>query len=67
LESVLDRTKSDGDMSLRSGWWFYNAAVLDRAVGRTEQAGTEFRQALLRPDQLLTYHLTRLALASGNP
>jgi tetratricopeptide (TPR) repeat protein len=67
LESVLDRTKSDGDMSLRRGWWFYNAAVLDRAVGRTEQAGTEFRQALLRPDQLLTYHLTRLALASGNP
>jgi tetratricopeptide (TPR) repeat protein len=67
LERVLDGTKSDGDISSRSGWWFYNAAVLDRATGRTEQAGAEFRQALLCPDQLLTYHLTRLALASSNP
>jgi tetratricopeptide (TPR) repeat protein len=67
LESVLDGMKSGGDISSRSGWWFYNAAVLDRAAGRTEQARAEFRQALLRPDQLLTYHLTRLALASGNP
>jgi tetratricopeptide (TPR) repeat protein len=67
LSSILERTNGDGDNSSRSGWWLYNAALLDRALGRTEQAGTEFRQALLCPDQLLTYHLTRLALASGNP
>ena len=67
LESILDHAKSDGDISSRGGWWLYSAAMLDRAVGRTEQAGAEFRQALLCPDRLLTYHLTRLALGDNNP
>jgi len=67
LESILDLTQSDSDISSRSGWRLYNAAMLERAVGHTERAEAEFRQALLCPDQLLTYHLTRLALASSSP
>ena len=67
LEAALDRTRSTGETSSRTGWWLYNAALLDQAVGRADQAKKEFREALLHPDQLLTYHLTRLALSSDNP
>ena len=67
LESILQRTRSASEISSRTGWWLYNAAMLDRAVGRYEQAENEFRSALLFPDQMLTYHLTRLALANSTP
>ena len=67
LENILERTRSTVEMSSRTGWWLYNAAMLDRAVGRTQQAETEFREALLFPDQLLTYHLTRLAISTNTP
>ena len=67
LESILQRTRSTSEISSRTGWWLYNAAMLDRAVGRSEQAENEFRSALLFPDQMLSYHLTRLALANSRP
>jgi tetratricopeptide (TPR) repeat protein len=67
LESTLQRTRSTSEISSRTGWWLYNAAMLDRAVGRSQQAEQEFRSALLFPDQMLTYHLTRLALMNGAP
>jgi tetratricopeptide (TPR) repeat protein len=65
LESILQRTRSTSEISYRTGWWLYNAAMLDRALGHSEQAQGEFRNALLFPDQMLTYHLTRLALANA--
>src|SRR6266700_985729 len=67
LESTLQRTRSTSEISSRTGWWVYNAAMLDRAMGRSEQAEAEFRSALLFPDQMLNYHLTRLALANDTP
>jgi tetratricopeptide (TPR) repeat protein len=67
LESLLDRTKSNGNASSRSGWWLYNVAMLDRALDNIQQSEKELREALLSPDQLLTYHLTRLAVSSRNP
>jgi tetratricopeptide (TPR) repeat protein len=67
LEETLQRARSAGEISSRTGWWLYNAAMLDRAAGRTLQAQREFQDALLFPDQMLTYHLTRLALAEKNP
>jgi tetratricopeptide (TPR) repeat protein len=67
LKSLLERTNSDGEISSRSGWWLYNVAMLDHAMDNTQQAEKEFREALLSPDQLLTYHLTRLALSSSDP
>ena len=66
LESILQRKKSNGDTSSRSGWWLYNAAMLDRAVGNTQAAEREFREAFLRPDQSLTYHLARVELSRSN-
>ncbi|HUD62949.1 MAG TPA: DUF5107 domain-containing protein [Candidatus Sulfotelmatobacter sp.] len=67
LESLLDRTKSNGNASSRSGWWLYNVAMLDRALDNIQQSEKELREALLSPDQLLTYHLTRLAVSNRNP
>ena len=67
LQTILERTKSDGDMSSRRGWLLYNAAMLDRAVGNTQRAEREFREAFLHPDQLMTYHLTRIELSGSNP
>jgi tetratricopeptide (TPR) repeat protein len=67
LETILQRTRSTSEISWRTGWWLYNAAMLDRAVGRTQEAEKEFRDALLFPDQMLTYHLTRLALSNDTP
>jgi hypothetical protein len=67
LESILQRARSTSEISSRTGWWLYNAAMLDRATGNTQKAESEFRQAFLYPDQMLTYHLTRLALSEGAP
>jgi hypothetical protein len=67
LESILQDVRSTGETSSRTGWWLYNAAMLDRALGRSEKAGSEFRQVLLYPDQMLTYHLTRWALSENSP
>jgi tetratricopeptide (TPR) repeat protein len=65
LETILHRARSTSEISSRTGWWLYNAAMLDRAIGNSQRAESEFRQALLYPDQMLTYHLTRLALSEG--
>jgi len=67
LESDLQRTLAAGETSSRTGWWLYNAAMLDRALGHADKAAAEFRQVLLYPDQMLTYHLTRLALSESGP
>jgi hypothetical protein len=41
--------------------------MLDRELGNTQQANKEFRDALLQPDQMMTYHLTRLAMRENQP
>ena len=64
LQSILEKAKNSGDSS-PSGWWLYNAGLLDSAVGNSQLADKEFRQALLSPDSLMTYHLTRLSVSSG--
>ena len=66
LESILEGT-SVSETSSRTGWWLYNDAMLDRALGHAQKAASEFRQVLLYPDQMLTYHLTRLALSESSP
>jgi tetratricopeptide (TPR) repeat protein len=60
LIRILEHSSNDGE---RSSWWFYNRAMLDRAVGNEHQAEEEFREALLAPDQLMAYHLTRMAMS----
>jgi tetratricopeptide (TPR) repeat protein len=67
LQASLDHMRSAGESGSPSGWWLYNAALLDRALGNAAQAEREFREALLRPDQSMLYHLTRLARSGSNP
>jgi hypothetical protein len=66
LQNILERANRDGNMSPRTGWLLYNAAMLDRVVGNTQRAEKEFREAFLRPDQLMTYHLMRMELSGSN-
>ena len=67
LEDLIERAKSEGDSSSRSGRWFYNVGMLDQALGNSQQAEKEFRDALLSPDQLLSYHFARLAMSDRAP
>jgi tetratricopeptide (TPR) repeat protein len=62
LKDIFEHPNNDGE---RSAWWLYNRAMLDSAVGDDQQAQKEFREALLAPDHLMAYHLTRLAVSSN--
>jgi hypothetical protein len=62
LNDILERSNNDDD---RSAWWLYNRAMLDSSVGDDQQAQKEFREALLAPDHLMAYHLTRLSVSSN--
>jgi len=62
LNDILERSNSDDE---RNSWWLYNRAMLESSVGNDQQAQKEFRKALLAPDHLMAYHLTRLALSSN--
>jgi Flp pilus assembly protein TadD len=64
LQSALGPAQAMSETSSFGGWWIYNAGMLERALGREEDAQREFRNALLLPDRLLSYHLTREALNS---
>jgi hypothetical protein len=66
VESTLDRLRNAAEGSSVRGWLLYNEALLDRVLGNTEHAEKEFRETLLQSDELLTYHLTRLARSGGN-
>lgn len=66
LQSVLNRFRDNAETMQHSSWWLYNVAMLDAVLGNDNQARNEFRQALLAPDQLMAYHLTRLARPSDH-
>jgi tetratricopeptide (TPR) repeat protein len=65
LESALKESDFMAESSTFAGWWVYNSAMLHRALGRETEAERAFRKSLLLPDGLLSYHLTREALASN--
>jgi len=67
LEAARDRMRNDPANDPATGRWLYHAGMLDSELGSTQQARKEFRDALLQPDQIMTYHLTRLALAGNQP
>jgi tetratricopeptide (TPR) repeat protein len=63
LRSALEQASEMAETSSLAGWWVYNSAMLNRALGHGQQAEAELQQALLLPDRLLSYHLAREALA----
>jgi tetratricopeptide (TPR) repeat protein len=62
VDVILEHSNTEGE---RSSWWLYNRAMLDTSVGNDQLAQKEFREALLAPDRLMAYHLTRLAMSSN--
>jgi tetratricopeptide (TPR) repeat protein len=62
LNVILKHLDTDGE---RSSWSLYNRAMLDSSVGNDQLAQKEFREALLAPDRLMAYHLTRIAMSSN--
>ena len=67
LQSILERARKSDSSESPGGWWFYNAGMLEAGSGNPQEASREFRNALLSPDRLMTYHLTRLAMSGNNP
>jgi Flp pilus assembly protein TadD len=62
LKSALESSRN-----IQTSWGFYNRGLTNDALGHAGDAEADFRQALLMPDGLLAYHLTRLALAQHSP
>jgi len=64
LEAALQQASAMSESSSFAGWWVYNAGMIEQFLGHAEESQRKFRKALLLPDRLLSYHLTREALAS---
>ena len=62
LQSAMEHSQAMVESSSFAGWWVYNIGMVERELGREDDAQREFRRALLLPDRLLSYHLTREAL-----
>jgi hypothetical protein len=62
LNDIVEGSNRDEE---KDAWALYNKAMLDRSLGNDQQAQKDFREALLAPDHLMAYHLTRLALSSN--
>jgi hypothetical protein len=67
LQSALAQAKSRSDTSSYTSWWDYTAGALAGALGSREEADQRFQKALLLPDRMLAYHLTRIARAEAAP
>jgi tetratricopeptide (TPR) repeat protein len=63
LQSASEQATTMVETSSFAGFWAYTAGMLNRGLGNESQAQAEFRRALLLPDGMLSYHLTRAALA----
>jgi hypothetical protein len=61
LQTSLEQAENRSDTSGYPSWWEYTAASLAKELGRPAEADIRFRKALLLPDRMLAYHLTRLA------
>jgi tetratricopeptide (TPR) repeat protein len=67
LKSALDEASNRSETSAFPSWWMYSAGLLERELGRVNEADLRFRGALLLPDRMLAYHLTRLAKSEATP
>ena len=61
LQKALADAVGRTETSAYPSWWMYTAGMLERDLGKKQEANARFRKALLLPDRMLAYHLTRLA------
>ena len=67
LQSALEQAESRSKTSAYPSWWKYTSATLAKDLGQNTEAQIRFRDALLLPDRMLAYHLTRLADSEPAP
>ena len=61
LQTALGDATNRTETSAYPSWWMYNAGLLERELGKPQDADVRFQKALLLPDRMLAYHFTRLA------
>ena len=61
LRSSLEQAENRSETSAYPSWWNYTSGSVAKELGKSEEATTRFRKALLLPDRMLAYHMTRLA------
>jgi tetratricopeptide (TPR) repeat protein len=62
LEATRAQAENLTETSALTSFWGYTLGSLEAALGQQQQADATFRKVFLLPDQMLAYHLTRLAL-----
>jgi hypothetical protein len=67
LTLTLSRAESNARTNAYQGWWSYLTGVLQLALGRNEQGRASLRESLLLPENRMSHHLSRLALAGATP
>jgi tetratricopeptide (TPR) repeat protein len=67
LATTLSQAEARIGTSSFKGWWTYNVATLQIALGQLEQGKNSLRAAILLPESLMSYHFSRLALAGATP
>jgi tetratricopeptide (TPR) repeat protein len=65
LTGAVQRAEDQSQRATSKVSWVYIAAATRRALGQTESANRQFREALLLPDGRMTHHLIRLDLAES--
>ena len=67
LRVALDQATSRTETSAYPSWWLCNEGLLERDLGKEQEAQASFHKALLLPDRMLSYHFTRLAKSQAMP
>ena len=67
LQAALVQAESRSETSAYPSWWEYTAGALQAALGNKQEAEQSFRKALLLPDRMMAYHMTRLARSEAKP
>ena len=67
VQGFFEQAASRSKTSAYPSWWEYTSATLAKVLGQNTEAQIRFRDALLLPDRMLAYHLTRLADSEPAP
>jgi Flp pilus assembly protein TadD len=67
LASSLVQAEARIRTSSFKGWWTYNVATIQIALGQMESGKNSLRATILLPESLMSYHFSRLALEGATP
>ena len=67
LDAALSQAESNIRTNGSSSWAIYTAGVLQIALGEEREGNTSLREALLAPENRMSHHLCRQALAGATP